>query len=145
LRSSPELGGGPVEASATTTEAATYLFPFERLTVWSRAKELATDVVRIAGQFPARERFTLAAQLSRAVLSVASNVAEGSSRYSGRDQARFSEIAYGSLMESVCQLVIAQDLGYVTTEEYVDLRARCEEISRMLTALRASQLRRVER
>jgi len=57
-------------------------------------------VYRITRAFPDYERFGLANQMRRAVVSVSSNIAEGSSRESKKDFARFIQLAYGSSWKS---------------------------------------------
>jgi len=71
---------------------------------------------------------------------VASNLAEGSSRKSKKDQAHFSQIAYTSLMEVLCQLEIAEDIGYITKNDLQDFRAEASKIAYMINALRKSQI-----
>ena len=115
-------------------------FSFENLIVWQKAKELVKFVYRATQPFPKEERFGLTSQLRRSSLSVASNLAEGSGRQSGKDKAHFTTIAYGSLMEAVNQSIIAFELGYLTEDHYWEIRERAEEISRMLTSLKDSQL-----
>ena len=72
-------------------------FKFERLAVWQKALEYADAVYSCTEDFPTRENFGLSSQLRRAAVSVSSNIAEGNSRTSKADYARFIEIAYGSL------------------------------------------------
>ncbi len=84
------------------------MFGFEKLTAWQKAVEYADLVYRVTQGFPREERFGLANQLRRSAVSVSSNIAEGSSRSSRADFARFVEIAYGSLLESVSELEIAK-------------------------------------
>ena len=89
------------------------------------------------------ERFGLCDQLRRSVLSVPSNIAEGCGRISHKEKNHFVEIAYGSLMESFCQLQIAYDLGYLTQEEVDSLRSDAQIIAKMLKSLRQSYQRRL--
>jgi len=112
-----------------------YLFPFEKLTVWKSARKLAIDVYRITKAFPVEERFNINSQLQRAAVSVASNIAEGSSRSSRKDQARFYEIAYGSLMEALNLIILSHDLKYMEFEKVAEIRGVIEEIARMLNGL----------
>ena len=67
-----------------------YSFPFEKLEAWKDAKRLVIDMYKIAKSFPENEKFGLTNQITRAAVSVASNLAEGSSRTSLKDQAHFS-------------------------------------------------------
>jgi four helix bundle protein len=78
--------------------------------------------------------------MRRAAVSVASNIAEGSSRFSKKDQAHFSQIAFGSLTELLCQVSISNELSYIANADYIDVRSKIEEISRMLSSLRKSQM-----
>jgi four helix bundle protein len=119
-----------------------YLFPFEKLEVWQLAKELSIAIYSISKKFPSNELYGLTSQINRAAISVASNLAEGSSRTSQKDQAYFSQLAYSSLMEVACQLSIAQELGFVDKEEYAEIRQHIEGLSRKINALHRSQKER---
>ncbi len=82
-------------------------------------------------------------QVQRAAISVASNIAEGSTRSSLKEQCRFTEIAYGSLMELYCQLILSKDLNYITEENFERLQVLIEEVFNKLNALKNSQLKRM--
>ena len=82
-------------------------FKFFDLRVYKEAKLLVREVYSLLDKFPKVETFALSDQLRRAVVSVPSNIAEGSGRYSIREKIHFIEIAYGSLTETLCQLDIA--------------------------------------
>jgi four helix bundle protein len=84
------------------------MFGFEGLQVWQKAVEYAGTIYDVTRTFPEEERFGLTSQLRRSSVSISSNIAEGSSRSSRLDFNRFIEIAYGSLLESVSELKIAQ-------------------------------------
>ncbi len=71
-----------------------YTFSFEKLNVWIDAKELIKKVYRSTKKFPSEEKFGLTSQLRRASVSVASNIAEGTSRITSKDKAHFTTIAY---------------------------------------------------
>ena len=79
-------------------------FTFFDLRVYKEAKLLVREVYSLLDKFPKVETFALSDQLRRAVVSVPSNIAEGSGRYSIREKIHFIEIAYGSLTETLCQL-----------------------------------------
>ena len=119
-----------------------YLFPFEKLEVWQLAKELVLSIYNISKKFPSNEKYGLTSQINRAVISVASNLAKGSSRISKKDQAYFSQLAYSSLMEVVCQLNIGMDLDLLKKEEYVVLRQKIIVLSNKINALHRSQRER---
>ena len=115
------------------------MFRFEKLDVWQKAIELADDVYGGTRGFPDFERFGLANQMRRAAVSISSNIAEGSSRSSDKDFIRFIEIAYGSVMELVSQLHIAQLQEFVSKEAARSLYPKADEISRMLSGLKKAR------
>lgn len=117
---------------------------FKELIVWQKSMELVRVVYQLSKTFPADERFALTDQLRRAVVSIPSNIAEGNGRAGNKDYAHFLSIARGSLFETMTQLQIAEDLGYLGDGEGLGLESRstmeivnslCEEIGRMLTAM----------
>jgi len=112
------------------------MFQFEKLVVWQRAIEHADLIDTISEGFPSRENFGLAQQIQRAAVSVPSNIAEGNSRSSDIDFARFVEIAYGSLMETVTQLHIARRRSDCSEEPFHNAFTLADEIARMLSGLR---------
>jgi len=118
-------------------------FPHEKLETWRRAKDLAVSIYRNTANYPSDERFGLVNQLRRAAVSVMSNLAEGSGRTSYRDQAHFSQLAYGSLLEIDAQLQLSVDLNYLQQTDYILLRQVTLELARKISALRSSQLKRV--
>ena len=107
---------------------------FTDLVVWQRAMELVQQVYVLSKKFPADERYALTDQLRRAVVSIPSNIAEGSGRSSNADYAHFLSIARGSLYETMTQLRIAIDLGYIP-ELSEDINSKIDEVGRMLGAM----------
>ena len=89
------------------------VYSFEKLNVWQEAKKLVVDVYYLLDSFPKFEKYALCDQIRRAIVSVPSNIAEGSGRKSLKEQIRFLEISYGSLMETYNQLLIASTLSSV--------------------------------
>ena len=118
-----------------------YKFSFEKLEVWNLAKDFVKDIYKTTSEFPNDERFGLVSQINRAAISVASTIAEGSARVSRKDQSHFSQIAYASLMEVACQLLISYELGYLNEKEHLKFRQRIHEISNKLNSLRNYQLK----
>ena len=68
-------------------------------------------------------------------MSITSNIAEGVNRYSVKDKSHFIEMSYGSLMEVSSQFEIAEDLGYITSEERASMDQLVEEVARLLSGL----------
>jgi four helix bundle protein len=115
-------------------------YPFEKLRVWESARQLARNVYGLTRSFPRAEICGLTSQINRAAISVAANLAGGSARTSRKDQAHFSQIAYGSLMELACLLIIAVDVEYLSAAAETKVREQIEEVSRQLNALRNAEL-----
>ncbi|HET7841683.1 MAG TPA: four helix bundle protein [Terriglobia bacterium] len=99
---------------------------------------LGSRGLRLTQSFPSKERYGLVAQLRRAMLSVPTNIAEGSKRQSRQEYARFLNIAEGSLAESEYLLMVSRDLKYASQEQVQPLLAEADEVSRMLSRLRAT-------
>jgi four helix bundle protein len=114
------------------------MFNFEKLDVWQRANGFADLVYKVTKTFPEDERFGLTNQMRRAAVSVSSNIAEGSARSSRNDNARFLEIATGSLFEVVAQSFISRRQGFLTEPDFKTLYATADELGRMLSGLRRS-------
>ena len=112
------------------------MFNFEKLDVWHKAIEFADLVYACTRGFPPDERFGLTNQMRRAAVSVSSNLAEGASRSSKTDFARFVEIAAGSAYEVVSQSFIGRRQGFLSEEQFREIYAAAEEQSRMLSGLR---------
>ncbi len=115
-----------------------YRYSFEKLEVWSDARLFVTEVYNLTKLFPPEEKFGLSSQIQRAAVSVASNIAEGISRFSNKEKLRFIEIAYGSLMEVYCQACVAMDLNYINSEQCDLIKQSTLKISNKLTALSRS-------
>jgi four helix bundle protein len=112
------------------------MFGFEKLDVWQKAIDYAGTIYQVTRGFPNDERFGLASQLRRSAVSVSSNIAEGSSRSSMTDFSRFLEIAYGSLLESVSELMVARKQEFVDVRVYDKLYNEAEQVAKMLSGLR---------
>ena len=117
-----------------------YRFSFEKLEVWNQSRNLIIRLYGITCKFPESEKYGLVAQIRRSEVSIASNIAEGSTRTTGKSQANFTQIAFSSLMELLNQLIIAQNLGIFPKEEMDKIRSSIEEIANKLNSLRKYQL-----
>lgn len=111
---------------------------YSKLQVWQKAHAIALAVYELTKRFPADERFGLTSQMRRGAVSVAANIAEGCGRSSDRDFANFLHIALGSANELGYFLLLARDLGMLSTDEQSQLGQRVEEVRRMLLALIAT-------
>ena len=108
---------------------------FKDLRVWQDAMKFTVAVYRATSAFPKHELYGLSQQLRRAAVSVPSNIAEGKGHRSDREFRNFLLHARGSLLEVQTQLMIAQELQYISTEEGNQLVASSDAIGRSLNGL----------
>lgn len=92
--------------------------------------------IKLVGTFPSFEKYALCDQIRRAIVSVPSNIAEGCGRPSYKEKEHFVEIAYGSLMEAYCQLILAEDLGYMVSGTVSSIKPEFDEVAKMLSGFR---------
>lgn len=119
-------------------------YAFENMNAWKGSRKLVVSVYQLLDSFPKFEKYALCDQIRRSIVSVPSNLAEGSGRISTKEQLHFYEIAYGSLMEAYNQLILASDLKYIEVENLNDLRPQIDTVARMLNGLRSSLLKKIE-
>lgn len=113
---------------------------FKELGIWKKSRLFCSKIYNVTATFPSEEKFGITNQLRRASVSIPSNIAEGSSRNSNKDFARFLEIAIGSAYEAETQLLISSDLGFITEESTIELTNLLEEIIKMTSRFRATLL-----
>ena len=101
---------------------------------------MAKDIYELTERFPTNEKYGLSSQIQRATVSIASNIAEGSSRKSEKDFARFLEMAIGSAFEVETQLTIAKEIGYLNDARFIEIQSELiiiqKQISQFITKLR---------
>ena len=120
------------------------VYSFEKLKVWQEAKKLVVDVYHLLDSFPKFEKYALCDQIRRAIVSVPSNIAEGSGRRSLKEQIHFLEISYGSLMETYNQLRIAIDLTYITEESVEAIKPSIDAVAKMINGRSSSYEEKLE-
>ena len=106
---------------------------YMELTVWKKSMDLVDEVYALADGFPEKERLGLWSQMTRAAISIPSNIAEGSGRSTHKEFARFLAVARGSLYELVTQLKISERRQYLRGTEKADTLST--EIAKMLTSM----------
>ncbi len=119
-----------------------FTFPFEKLEVHRLALDFADMIYDLTDEFPRDEKYGMVSQVRRSGASVAANIAEGSARISLKEQARYSEIAYGSLAETFSYFLAAQRRNYISGEQLDSFRPLIFKLSSKLNALRKSQIKR---
>jgi four helix bundle protein len=108
---------------------------YRDLGVWKKAMATVKSVYLVTQKFPKEEIYALTSQMRRAAVSIPSNIAEGKSRFSDKEFARFLLIARGSVAELETQILISQDLGYIPAEQVEAFLRDITEIGRMLSGL----------
>jgi len=116
---------------------------FKDLRVWQEAMTLTVEIYRCSGNFPKHEVYGLTQQIRRAAVSVPSNIAEGKGHYSDKEFSRFLFHARGSLQEVQTQILIAEQLQYLSEKEGQRLTIMAEGVARALSGLIASLRERV--
>ena len=113
-------------------------FGYRNLVAYEKAREVVRRVYYVTRSFPKDEVFALSSQMRRAAVSITSNIAEGMTRYSVKDKAHFLEIAYGSLMEVMSQMEVAEDQKYITTAEFQNFEVLVADVARLISGLQKS-------
>ncbi len=116
---------------------------YRQLIVWQKAMELVGLVYDMSDDFPSEERFGLTSQVRRAVVSVASNIAEGQGRNSTKEFINHLSISYGSLMETETQTLVAEMRGYSTPEKRGQVMDKAAEVGRITNGLSNSLGRKI--
>ena len=108
---------------------------YKQLKVWQKGKAIAVQTYRLTSVLKNHDAHIFTSQVTRAALSISSNIAEGSSRRSEKDYARFLEIALGSSFELETQLEVMAELSVASTEPIDEIVEMVNEVQRMLYGL----------
>jgi len=121
-----------------------YDFSYRKLNVYQCSMTLVKEVYSLLKLYPQHEQYAICDQMRRSSVSVPSNIAEGTSKTSPKEQYHFLEIAYGSLMELMCQLEISHDLAYITQEQFNSLEEKVFTIFKMLSSMQTTLRSRIQ-
>jgi four helix bundle protein len=105
---------------------------FKQLKIWQKGLEIAIQTFKLVSTFPREERFGLTSQITKAGVSIPSNIAEGSSRSSEKEYSRFVEISLGSAYELETQILIAEAVNFGEHSVRDNLLCNIMEEQRML-------------
>ena len=108
---------------------------YRNLIVWQKSIELSIEVYNLVKLLPKEEVYALSDQMRRAVISIPSNIAEGQSRKNPNEFIHFLHIAKGSKSELETQLIICNQINYLTSAQTEKALALCDEIGKMIVAL----------
>ena len=111
-----------------------YKLPFEKYEIYQLAVTLSVDIYQLTLKWPNDEKFGMISQIRRASTSIGANIAEGTSRSSEKEKARFIEIAFGSLMEVAHFLFMSKKLTFISQE---DLNTRKQAIDKLANKMNA--------
>lgn len=113
---------------------------FRNFKIWAEAIQVSKTVYQITLNFPPEEKYGLCNQMQRSSVSIASNIAEGASRKSEIEFARYLEISIGSSFELETQLTISNELGYINDNDFnsilLKLNSLQKQINQFITKLR---------
>jgi len=109
---------------------------FKKLIIWQKSLELVFETYKVTKTFPKEEMFGLTSQLNRCVISMPSNIAEGSSKSSEKHFKTFLETALGSAFEWETQIIIAKGLEYITLEKFIQLEKNINDIQKMISSFK---------
>lgn len=113
-----------------------YTYSFEKLEVWKEAIQLAISTYKITKLLPKEEKYGLTSQMRHCLVSISSNIAEGTSRLTKKDKAHFMTISYSSSLELLNQLIISKELDLISDENFIKLRQDIESITNKINSLR---------
>ncbi|SRR6266404_5896659 len=108
---------------------------FTDLIAWQKGHALVLEIYKATNNFPASEQFSLTTQLNRAAVSITSNIAEGFSRRTKAEKIHFYHVALGSTTEAQNQLIVARDIGYLSSDEFEKLNLLSIEVNKLLNGL----------
>ena len=104
----------------------------KELKVWRKSIELVIEIYKLVKMLPKEETYALSDQMRRAAVSIPSNISEGNGRESDREFLRFLLIAQGSNAEIETQLIICEELGYISNERLQIAFQLNDEVAKML-------------
>jgi len=107
---------------------------FREFEIWKDSRIMVNKVYDKTDDFPSNEKFGMTSQLNRDVVSIMLNIAEGASRKSEKDFARFLEISIGSAFEVESLLLIASDRKFITEKEADDLLLELNSIQKRINS-----------
>ena len=104
-------------------------FGFQKLEIYQLSKALVKDIYKLSSSFPSDEKYALVQQINKVAVSVATNIAEGTSRNGNQEKIHFINISYSSLTEIVCQTEIAFELGYLKKGVFENISKKAKKLS----------------
>jgi len=113
-----------------------YKLPFEKYEIYQLAVVLSLDIYQLTLKWPNDEKFGMTSQIRRVSTSIGANIAEGTSRFSEKEKARFIEIAFGSLMEVAHFLFMAEKLSFISIDDLNIKKQLIDKLANKINAFR---------
>ena len=107
---------------------------FRELEIWKEGLDLVKEIIELIESLPSSEKFGLRAQISRAAVSIPSNIAEGCSRTSSKELIRYLNISLGSSFELETQLILVKKLSHLKGEDTDLLLRSLNKLQRRISA-----------
>ena len=105
---------------------------YHELKIWQESRKLVKVVYALTAIYPKEEMYGLTSQIRRAVISIPSNIAEGTGRTSDKEFQRFLDYAIGSLFELETQIILSNDLNFINTEDFEAIYQDIKLLIRMI-------------
>ena len=105
---------------------------FETLDVWKNAVDLAVQIYKMTKTFPDDELYGITSQVRHVIISVSSNIAEGSGKGSKLDYIRYLKIALGSLNEVESLIIVSNRLDYIEDNDLKEINKMIETERKLL-------------
>jgi four helix bundle protein len=108
---------------------------FNELKVWKDSRQIVKEVYDIIHYFPKRESYGLISQITRASVSIMSNIAEGFARDTNKEFIRFLIMSRGSVAEVQSDLFVALDLEFIDKDKFSDIYSQLENLGKQINGL----------
>ena len=105
---------------------------YKELIIWQKARILVKDIYELTKTFPANEKYGIVSQIQRAVISIPTNIAEGSGRGSNKDFSRFLDIAIASAFELETEIILSFDLLFINEQNLNIILPKIQEVQKMI-------------
>ena len=105
---------------------------YHELKIWQEGRKLVKLIYSLTADFPKEEMYGLTSQIRRAVISIPSNIAEGTGRNSDKEFGRFLDYATGSLFELETQIILASDLNFINAEDFEIINSEIKQLIKMI-------------
>jgi len=107
---------------------------FKKLKIWQESIQLISMNYKLTKSFPDSERYNLISQMKRCSVSIASNIAEGSSKSTDRHFKKYLEDSLGSAFEWETNLIVAHNEDYLNKEKFEELEDKILQLQIMIGA-----------